>query len=103
MAAASVPGPIGAWAAPRPELTRRDVERNPDVLASPQTGLTDRFENDLHRLAIRLQVRREAALVADAGRLARRFEEAAQRMEDFRAPPERLAERRGGQGHHHAL
>ena len=55
-------------------------------------GLADRFEHDLDRLAVRLQVRREAALVADAGRLAALLQDAAQRVEDLgarRAAPRR--------------
>ena len=58
-------------------------------------ALRDRFEDDLDGLAVRLQVRREAAFVADAGRLAARLQDAAQRVEDLGAGAQRFGERRG--------
>src|SRR5436190_1670809 len=63
-----------------PELARRDVERDPDVGACFQSGLADRLEDDVERFAVRLQVRREAAFVADAGRLAAALQDSAQRI-----------------------
>ena len=59
-----------------------------------QPGLADRLEHDFDRLAVRLQVRREAAFVADAGRLAAPLQDAAQRVKDLRADAQRLGERR---------
>ena len=66
-------------------------------------GLADGFEHDFDRLAVRLQVRREAAFVADAGRLPAPLQDAAQRVEDFGAGPQRLGERGGADRHHHEL
>ena len=48
-------------------LARRDVERDEDVVAGLRAGLADGLEHDLERFAVRLQARREATLVADAG------------------------------------
>ena len=53
------------------------------------------------RLAIRFQVGREAAFVADAGRLAACLQDAAQRVKDLGAHPQRLGERRRAERHHH--
>ena len=57
-------------------------------------GLADRLEHDLHGLAVRLQVGRKAALVADAGRQAAALEDRPQRMEDLGAGAQPFRERR---------
>jgi hypothetical protein len=41
------------------------VERDEDVLAQLVAGLLDRLGDDLERLVVALEARREAALVAD--------------------------------------
>jgi hypothetical protein len=47
----------------------------------PEAGLADRFHHDVERPG-RLEVRREAALVADAGGEAALLQDAAQGVED---------------------
>ena len=66
-------------------------------------GLADGLHHDVERLAVRLQVRREAALVADAGGEPALLQDAAQRVEDLGADAERLGERAGADRHHHEL
>ena len=78
-----------------PELARRDIERDEDVLAGLVAGLADRFEHDFDRFAIGLQAGRKAALVADAGREAARLQDRAQRVKDLDAGAQSLAERVG--------
>ena len=81
-------------AAAGPQLARGHVERDEDVLTGLHARLADGLEHDFDGLAIRFQVRREPAFVADAGRLPARLEDAAKRVEDFGARAERLRERR---------
>ena len=90
-------------AAAGPQLARCDVERDEDVLARLHAALGDGLEHDFDRFAIGPQVRREAAFVADAGRLTLRLQDAAQRVEDLRAGAQRFGERRGADRHHHEL
>jgi len=73
------------------------------LAAGLQPGLCDRFEDDLNRLAIGFEVWCEAAFVADPGRLTAAFQDAAERMKDLDADAQRLAERRGADGHDHEL
>ena len=40
------------------------------LLAGRVAGLRDGLEHDVERLTVRLQIRRESAFVADAGRMA---------------------------------
>ena len=74
------------------ELRRGAVEREEDVPAGLVAGLADRVDDEVERRARGLEVRREAALVADARREALRLEEALERVEDLRAGAQRLAE-----------
>src|SRR4029079_16921392 len=76
-----------------PELARRHVERDEDVLAGLRAGLTDGLEYHFHRLAVRLEVRRKAAFVADAGGEAAPLQDRAERVEDLDPGPEPFAER----------
>src|SRR5512132_564512 len=52
-----------------PHLAGRGIEAERDLLAGLQAGFDDRLEDDLDRLLVRLEVRCEAAFVADAGRV----------------------------------
>ena len=72
-------------------------------LAGLEAGLADRLHHDVERFLVRLEVRREAALVADAGGEAALLQDAAQRVEDLGADAQRLAERAGADRHHHEL
>ena len=73
---------------------RRRVERDRDVLARPVAGPLDRPQDDLDRGLVRRQRRREAALVALAGRVALVVEDRRERREDLGAGAQRLGERR---------
>src|SRR5204862_190663 len=46
-------------AAARPQLTRRDVERDPDVVTGLQPRFTYRFKHDLDRFTVRFEIRSE--------------------------------------------
>ena len=76
------------------ELARGAVERDADVLARRVAGLLDRADDDLHGLLVRLELRREAALVADGDGEPLVLEELLQRVEDLDAGAQRLVERR---------
>ncbi len=69
-----------------PELARRDIERDEDVVAGLAPRFADGLQHDFDGLAVGLQVRREAAFVADAGGLAAL-------LEDGRAAHERFPHR----------
>ena len=84
-----------------PELARRHVEREEDILAGGVAGLRDRFEHDVERFAVGFQARREAAFVADAGRQAALLQRRAQRVKDLGAGAKRFGERRSADRHHH--
>ncbi len=87
-----------------PELARGDVERQEDVLSGAcSPACADGLEHDVERLAVRLQVRREAAFVADAGRVPGLLQDGAQRVEDLGAGAQRLGEGRQADRHHHEL
>ena len=83
------------------DLARRRVERDRDALAVP--GALGRLEDRLDRRLARLEVGREAALVADTGREPAVAEHLLQRVVDLRADPERVAERVRADGHDHEL
>ena len=85
------------------ELAGRDVEGDVDVVAGPESGLGDRLHHHVERVPVALEVRREAALVAHAGRQPALLEDRAQRMEDLGARPQRLAERGKAHRHDHEL
>ena len=53
----------------------------------------DRLEDDLDRLLVVLEIRREAALVADAGRQLSLHEHLLQRVKHLRAHAQRVGER----------
>ena len=78
------------------ELARGAVEREADVLARRVAGLLDRADDDLDRLLVRLEARREAALVADGHGQALVLQELLQRVEDLGAGAERLVEASAG-------
>ena len=63
--------------------------------------LLNRTHDVVDRLIVRLEVRCEAALVADARRMAVRLQEALQRMEDFRRPLDARAEIGSADRHDH--
>ena len=75
------------------ELGGGDVERERDVLAGREAGLADRLDEQVERLAVAREVRREAALVAEAGGEPLAREQALQHVVGLGAPAEGLAER----------
>src|SRR5581483_6884160 len=75
------------------DLARRRVERNRDLVAA--AGALGGFEDRLDRSLTRLEVRREASLVADAGREAALVEHLLQCVVDLGRGLEALRERRG--------
>ena len=86
------------------EFGRRDVERERDVLAGGEAGLPDRLDDDVQRRAAGVQRRGEAALVAQAGRVALLLQHGLQRVVDLRAPAQRLLEGvRADRGDHELL
>ncbi|CAM5376425.1 hypothetical protein SBADM41S_01019 [Streptomyces badius] len=74
------------------ELGRGDVERERDVAARDITGLLDGLDDEVQGGAVGLQVRGEAALVAESGGQALGFEDLLQRVVDLRAPAQGLGE-----------
>ena len=75
-----------------PQLARRDVQRQRDVLARLVAGLLDRLDDHAQRRLGAGQVGREAALVADAGRRLAIVEQLLERVEHLgarRAAPPR--------------
>ena len=59
--------PEGVAAVAGPELARGRIERHPHVAAGREAGGGDGLEDDVDRLLVRLEIGREASLVADAG------------------------------------
>src|SRR5688572_6652859 len=74
------------------ELRRRDVERERDLLARLVAGLADRLEQEAERLVGGVEARREAALVADVGRLAARGQQLLQVVEHLDPGAQRVVE-----------
>ena len=72
-------------------------------LAGRVAGRLDGLDEDLQRLLVGGQVRREAALVADAGRQATLLQHPLQRVVRLDAPAQRLAEARRADRHDHEL
>jgi hypothetical protein len=86
------------------DAAHRAVDRQHDVLAGPVAGLLDGLEDRLDRVGVLLEGRGEAALVADAGRIPARLEDALERMIGLGAPAQGLAEaRRPDRGDHELL
>ena len=79
-----------------PQLARGDVEREEHVLPGRVARLADRLEHQVERLAVRSQVRRESAFVADAGRMAGLLQDRAERVKDLGAGAQRLGEASAG-------
>ena len=71
------------------------------LLARLVAGLLDRLHDEVERGLRALQVRREAALVADIGVVAGVLQALLQRVEDFRAPAHGVAQRRRADRHDH--
>ena len=86
-----------------PQLARRDIECQIDVGSGLESGLADRLEDDVECLLVGLQVGRESALVADAGRVAGLLQDSAKRVEDLGAGAQSLGEARRAKRHHHEL
>ena len=83
------------------DLARGRVERDRDALTVPRSIRC--IENGLDRCSGRLEIRREAALVADAGRMTALVEDGLERVEDFGADTERLGEGLSATGDEHEL
>ncbi len=83
------------------DLARRRVERDRDAVAVP--GPLGRLEDRLDRGLARLEVGREAALVADPGREPAFAQDALELVVDLDADPQALGEARGAHGHDHEL
>ena len=83
------------------ELAGGRVEADADLLAGLVAGLRDGFEHALDGFLVRLQIGREAALVAHRGRVALLAEHLLQRVEDFDAHAQRFAEARRAEGRDH--
>ena len=95
--------PSSAYGALLEELGRRAVEREEDVLARRVPGLRDRVHEQVERRARGLDVRGEAALVADARREPLALQDSLQRVEDLGPGAERVAKRPEARGHEHEL
>jgi hypothetical protein len=67
------------------ERTGSRIEGDRHVPARLVTGSGDRLDDQLARLFVALQVRREAAFIADGGRIALLLENAGERMEGLGA------------------
>ena len=85
------------------ELTGRRVDRQRDVLARGQAGLADRLDDQVERGLVVLQVRGEAALVADASVQVMLLQHRLQRVVGLGAPAQRLGERRRADRRDHEL
>ncbi len=85
------------------DLAGRRVEGDEDVGAGLVAGRLDPGEDRLQRRLVGVEVRREAALVADGGREPLRGEALLQRVEDLGAHPQALREARRAGRHDHEL
>src|SRR5262249_56620439 len=74
------------------KIARRGVERDPHLRARLVAGGRDGLDDQLEGLLARLQVRGEAALVADRGAVAPLLQERLQLVEDLGARAQGLAE-----------
>ena len=85
------------------ELGRRRVDGQRDVAAGGEPGLADRLHDQVERRPVVLEVRREAALVAHAGRQAVLLEHRLERVVGLHAPAQRLGVRRRADRRDHEL
>ena len=88
---------------PRPARVVAGSRAIATSIARPVAGLLDRPQDQLDRGLVRRQRRREAALVALAGRVALIVEDAAQGPEDLGAGPQRFGVRPDPDRHDHEL
>src|SRR5207248_2270868 len=77
------------------------IERDEHVLAEFVARLLHRLGDGFERVVGALEVRREAALVADCSAQTAALEHALERMENLRTAPQRLAEIARALRHHH--
>ena len=73
------------------------------LLAGRVAGLLDGFEDEFEGFFVGLELRGEAAFVADGGVVALLLEHAFEGVEDLGAPAERVGEGLGADGHDHEL
>ena len=85
------------------QLARRRVQGDEDVLARPVTRGLDALDEDPQRRLVRVEVGREAALVADRGGEPAAGQRPLEGVEDLRAHAQGLGERRGAGGNDHEL
>ena len=85
------------------ELRRRGVERDRDVVAGHAAAALDRLQQQLHGRLVGLEVRGEAALVADRGGQATLVHDLLERVVGLGAPAQRLGERGRADRHEHEL
>ena len=83
------------------DLARGRVEGDRDALTVPSSIRC--IENRLDRCSGRLEIRREAALVPDAGRMTALVEDGLERMKDIGADTESLGEGLSATGDEHEL
>ena len=83
------------------ELTRRDIERDENVLAEFVTRLLHRRGDGFQRIFRTFKIRREPTLVAHRRREPAPFEHALERVENLATRADRLAERVHAPRHHH--
>ena len=77
------------------------IQAQRDVLAGPESGLSDRRHQEVQRFLGRAQIGREAALVAHVDRMAGAFQGVLERMEHFGAHAHRLGEAGRAHRQHH--
>ena len=87
--------------AAREERARRRIERDGDVLAGLVAGRLDRLDDQFARFLVAAEIGREAALVADRGRVALALEQLGERVERLGAVAQRLGEARRADRHDH--
>ena len=84
-------------------LAGRDVERERGVMTGAEARGLNGFDDDLERVFVALEIRREAAFVTHTrGELAR-HEHLLERVEHLRAHTQSVAERLSAHGHDHEL
>ncbi len=85
------------------ELGHGRIEGDRDLVAGDAAGGRDGLHQQLQRLAVRAELRCEAALVADGRAVAARREDVAQRVVDLGGPAQALAETAGAERDDHEL
>src|SRR5260370_34529474 len=83
------------------EFAGRGIERNRHLLARRETCRLDCFYNQLNRFYVRLHGGSESAFIAHAGVVSALLKHTLEGMEYFRAPAQRVRERRSDHGHDH--